>query len=218
MVLNFFVALLPWPIKRIILKYLYKYDLGVNCYIGLSYVFPKKMCLKDGARIGHLNVIKALEEVVLGEYSIISNLNWITSHPKQDNKFFKNYPDRRAVLILGEHAAITSRHLIDCTEFVMIGKFSTIAGFNSQILTHSIDLYKNEQSCKGVTIGDYCFIGTSCVILPGADISDYVIVGAKSLISGELSESESLYAGIPAIKIKNIANCEYFKRVIGEVV
>ena len=99
------------------------------------------------------------------------------------SRHFAEETDRQPQLILGEHSAITHRHLIDCTNSVTIGKFTTFAGFQSQILTHSIDLERNRQSSSPVRIGDYCFIGTNCVLLGGSALPDYCVLGAKSLLN-----------------------------------
>ena len=41
--------------------------------------------------------------------------------------------------VMGRHAALTSRHYVDCSNRVDIGEFTTVAGARSQILTHAID-------------------------------------------------------------------------------
>ena len=49
----------------------------------------------------------------------------------------------------------TKYHHFDCTSNIHIGKFTTIAGYHSQFLTHSIDLYENRQDSNSILIGDY---------------------------------------------------------------
>ena len=131
---------------------------------------------------------------------------------------FSHEPERRSELILGEHAAITNRHLIDATSSVVIGDFTTIAGWRSQILTHSIDLVCSRQSSKPIHIGRYCFVGTDCVILGGSGLPDYAVLGAKSLLNRTYSESHWLYGGSPCKPIKPLAkDTGYFKRKVGFV-
>lgn len=91
-------------------------------------------------------------------------------------------------MIVGEHSAITNRHLIDCTDRVTLGRFTTFAGFRSQILAHSIDLAECRQSARPVTIGDYCFVGTDCVLLGGSALPDCSVLAAKSLLNKPQSE------------------------------
>ena len=118
-----------------------------------------------------------------------------------------------------EHSAITNRHIIDCTNAVHIGKFSTVAGFRSQILTHSIDLEACRQSSAPVTIGDYCFVGTDCVLLGGSSLPNYSILGAKSLLNTSQQQEYYLYAGVPAKPVKELdRDFGYFSRTTGFVI
>jgi acetyltransferase-like isoleucine patch superfamily enzyme len=122
-------------------------------------------------------------------------------------------------LIVGEHSAITHRHFIDCTNSVTIGKFSTVAGLQSQIMTHSVDIAKNRQTSQPVRIGDYCFVGTNCVILGGSVLPNFCVVGAKSLVNKSFTESYQLYGGVPARPIEQLSpECKYFQRTEGFVV
>jgi acetyltransferase-like isoleucine patch superfamily enzyme len=121
-------------------------------------------------------------------------------------------------LVLGEHAAISNRHMIDCTARVVIGRFTTFAGFYSQILTHSIDLEKGRQSSEPVEIGEYSFVGTNCILLGGSVLPDRSVLAAKSLLNKKHSEPQTLYGGVPAKPIKALpANWAYFQRTAGFV-
>jgi len=111
--------------------------------IGLSLVAATEVELAENARIGHLNVVRGLSRLELGPHSIIAQLNWITGFPAGPSRHFAHQPDRRPTLRLGEHSAVTRPHLLDCTNSISIGRFTTVAGFRSQILTHSIDLATN---------------------------------------------------------------------------
>ena len=54
-----------------------------------------------------------------------------------------------------------------------------------------------------VYIGQYCWIGTNTTILAGSFIHAKSIIGAASLVKGELMP-KSLYCGIPVKKIKEL--------------
>jgi acetyltransferase-like isoleucine patch superfamily enzyme len=154
----------------------------------------------------------------LKAYASIGNGNWITGFPLGSSRHFADEKDRQPQLIVGEHAAITHRHLIDCTNSVVIGKFTTVAGFQSQILTHSIDLQKNRQASVPVCVGDYCFVGTNCVLLGGSALPDFCVLGAKSLLNKAFTESHHLYGGVPARPIEKLpSDYEYFHRAVGFV-
>lgn len=211
-----FVCLLPWSLKRVILRRLYKYELHPESRIGFSYVFPDKLTMERGSRIGNLNVIKNLQAIKLGEFSFIGDMNWISAHP-HDDRFFKGVT-RERVLEVGDHSAITMRHRFDCTASITIGCFTTIAGSNSLFMTHSIDLAEAKQQCQNIKICDYCFVGTHNVVIGGVSIPDFSVISAMSFCNKKYSESYSLYGGVPARRIKPISSeLKYFRRKQGEI-
>ena len=220
--MKFFIALfsilLPWSIKRYLLQTFLGYSLAPDSYIGKSFVFPENLEMAAGSRIGHLTICKGLDTIKVGEFGHIGHLNWITGFPWNSTRHFLLETDRFPALIVEEHAAITNRHLIDCTDTVRIGRFSTFAGFRSQILTHSIDLRANRQSCAPVEIGQYCFVGTQCVLVKGSKLPDRSVLGAGSVLIKNHIEIGMLYSGNPAVVIKQIdADKGYFVRPEGFV-
>jgi acetyltransferase-like isoleucine patch superfamily enzyme len=102
---------------------------------------------------------------------------------------------------------------------VSIGAFTTVAGYRSQLLSHSIDLQQNRQHSEPITIGAHCFVGTACVILGGSVLPDHSVLGALSLLNKPHTEPWSLYAGHPARWMKAIdSQAAYFNRSQGFVV
>jgi acetyltransferase-like isoleucine patch superfamily enzyme len=214
------VVLLPWVLRRSVLRALYGYELHARSRIGLAWVFPRKLVMGDGATIGHLTVAKGMDLLELGAGASIGRLNWLGAFPTGTaSGHFAHLTTRRPALVLGEQAAITHRHLIDCTELVEIGRFTTVAGFRTQILTHAIDLQLCRQDAKPVRIGAYCFVGTACTILPGAVLPDCSVLGAQALLNKAHTEPYRLYAGVPATAVATIdASDRYFTRAEGYVI
>ena len=212
-------VLLPWPLRRWVLQSVFGYRIDKTARIGLAWVYPKRLIMERNASIGHLTACVNLDLVHLDAHSQIGRLNWITGFPTGGNSpHFAHQSDRKAELWLGEHSAITNRHLIDCTNQVRIGRFSTFAGFHSQILTHSIDLEYSRQSSKPVTIGDFCFVGTNCVLLAGSTLPNYCVLGAKSLLNRNHTDEHTLYTGTPARAIRRLPpEMRYFWRSTGFV-
>lgn len=211
--------LLPWPVRRRVLHWVFGYRLHPTSRIGLSWIMPECLIMGPGASIGHLTLCKGLALLEMGERATIGRGNWITGFPQGGARHFAHQPERQPELRMGEHAAITNRHLIDCTNTVRIGRFSTFAGFQSQILSHSIDLDAGRQSSAPVEIGDYCFVGTNVVILGGSVLPSYSVLGAKSLLSKAFTETHTLYAGVPARPVKTLEpTAGYFQRETGFVV
>lgn len=208
----------PWSIRRPILNLLFGYKIHPTARIGFSVICPARLEMGPRSCIGNLNMCKGLELLRLGETSLIGNLNWITGFPANDDRFFSADLGRRPELIIGDHAAITSRHLIDCTNRVTIGEYATVAGTRSQFLTHSINLHESRQSSRPIIIGKYCFIGTASVLLGGSALPDYCVLGACSLLNKSYTETHFLYAGNPARAIKALPqDMAYFQRISGFV-
>jgi acetyltransferase-like isoleucine patch superfamily enzyme len=216
--LKLLMVLLPWPLRRPLLQWIYGYRLHRTSRIGLAWVFPERLVLEQHASIGHLTVVKGLDLLSLGQHAIVGRLNWISGYPSSLRTHFSHLPARRPELVLAEHAALTNRHIVDCTESVAIGRYSTVAGFRTQIITHSIDLAACRQHARPITIGDYCFIGTACTILGGSKLPDYSVLGANALLNRAYYEPWYLYAGVPAKPVAMLdADKEYFRRSSGFV-
>lgn len=213
-----FAVPMPFWIKRMVLTVCCGYRISPKARIGWSLILAETVEIEAGARIGHLNVIKGLTTLVLRENAVIARGNWVYGQWPKDDRFFLHQVDRRSELIVGREAAITSRHIIDCTNKVKIGAFSTIAGYRSQFLTHSIDLEEGRQHSAPISVGEYCFVGTSSIILGGAILPDGSVLGACSLLNRAHTEPRSLYAGVPARRIKPIPSAwGYLSRKTGAV-
>lgn len=220
MILKLITCILPWPLRRYILVRLFNFEIHPSAKIGISWVYPKMLKMGPNSRIGHFNIVIHIENLVLEDFSTIGRRNWITGFPlNSSDKHFAHQSERMPSLKLGIHSAITKNHHIDCTNSVTIGSYCTIAGYYSQILTHSIDIVESRQDSNPISIGDYCFISTNVVILGGAIIPNYCVIGAKALVAGPLEEAWHLYGGVPAKAIKELPkSAKYFKRDIGHVI
>jgi acetyltransferase-like isoleucine patch superfamily enzyme len=213
------VVLLPWWLRRHVLRLAYGYEIHPTARIGCSWVFPEKLVLAEGARIGHFNVAIHLARLELGPLAILERGNWITGFPAGEARHFAHCTARRPELILGAHSAVTKRHHFDCTDRIAIGAFTTIAGYGSQFVTHAIDLVRNRQDAASITIGEYCFVGTAVVVLGGAALPDRSVLGAKALLNKPHAEPGWLYAGVPAAAVQAVPpGADYFRRTTGFVV
>ena len=80
--------------------------------------------------------------------------------------------------------------------------------------------FQNVDILERITVGHNVFIGMDTIILPGTIIGDNVIVGAKSLVRGEIPPN-SVFAGVPAKFIcttdeylqKNVSRFHYTKHL-----
>ena len=211
--------LLPWNLRRSFLEKQFGYQIHPTARIGLAWILPTRLIMEEGSQIGAATVCKNIDLIHLKAHATIGRANWITGFPLGPSRHFAHQTYRRPELIVGEHSAITNRHLLDCTNSVTIGKFTTFAGFHSQIISHSIDIEENRQSSKPVRVGDYCFVGTNCVLLGGSALPDFCVLGAKSLLNKTFTDTYQLYGGVPAQPIKALSrDCKYFQRTEGLVV
>lgn len=98
---------------------------------------------------------------------------------------------------------------------ITIGKNVHITN-NCKFITHDggtllfRDKYPKLEITKPINIGDNVYIGVSSIIMPGVNIGSNVIIGAGSIVTKDL-ESNFVYAGVPARKIKTIS--EYLDKI-----
>jgi acetyltransferase-like isoleucine patch superfamily enzyme len=219
MLLKVVSFLLPWPLRRRALNKWFGFEIHRGARIGLAWIFPGKLKMEAGASIGHFTVAIHLDRITMGAGSGIGRGNWITGlSVKRNGRHFSHQASRIAALEIGDYANITKNHHIDCTNLITIGRFSTIAGYRSQLLTHSIDLFENRQDSAPIHIGEYTFVGTNSVILGGGVLPSYSALGAKSLLNKPFTTPWKLYGGVPAKMLADISReAKYFSRKEGFV-
>ncbi|QLD12319.1 acyltransferase [Microbacterium oleivorans] len=146
------------------------------------------------ASFGSANVVKNMSRISLGADAMIGRWNLMSSHPL----FVRHLPGGGS-LILGDHAKITSRHQLDCSGSVTLGAFASIAGHQSRVMSHSVDLTRNAQAAFPVVIGERSFVGTRVLILGGAMLPPRSVLGAGSVLTRSRPDPEpGLWAGVPA--------------------
>lgn len=216
-VVSLIIMPFPWAFRRLIFSCLFGYSFGPRAYVGRSILDANHVSLGSDARIGSLTAIRNLDEVFIQDRARIGSFNWIFGYLGEGH--FQESPKRKSKLSMEGDSAITARHIIDCTDEVTIGEFSTLAGHRSQLLTHSIDFSKNTQTCAPINIGCYCFVGTGCILTKGTDLPKFSIVGAGSVVSSRTMKREySLYVGNPAKVAKQLdPEMDYFSRREGVV-
>ena len=113
------------------------------------------------------------------------------------------------ILEIGKNFFISYESIIGCNAGVQIGNYVMIGEYTSiRDTTHSSEkaelaFCRQPDISLPIILWNNVWIGRGCILLPGAVIGDNVIVGANSLVKGVL-ESNSIYAGSPAAKIKSL--------------
>lgn len=211
-------VVLPWTLRRWVLRTVCGYRLHETSRIGIAWVACHHLSMGPHTSIGHLTVARGLRNMWLAEDAAIGRLNWISGYPLADLDHFAHDATREPDLILHEGAAVTNRHIIDCTNRVTLGALTTVAGYRSQILTHSIDLKRNRQDSRPITLGARCFIGTGCIILGGVELPQRSVVSAGATVTKGYGEPGRVYEGVPARPVRDFdPEARYFSRIEGYV-
>ena|SRR5688572_6392087 len=219
MILKILTCLLPWFLRRRALQSWFGFTIHPTARIGISWIFPDSLIMEEHATIDHFTVAINLGRIEMKRKSTIGRGNWITGFSlSKKSPHFQHQADRHPELIMEESSAITKNHHLDCTDRIIVGRFSTIAGYNSQFLTHSIDLVNNRQDSSPISIGEYTFVGTNVVVLGGSHLPPRCVLGAKSLLNKSYSQEWTLYGGVPAKALTEIPrDAKYFLRNDGFV-
>ena len=85
-------------------------------------------------------------------------------------------------------------------------KISLNCGFINA--NHDFNDLNNHAEGKDIIIGNDCWIGMNCVILPGVELGDHTIVGAGSIVTKSFKDGNCVIAGNPAKIIKRISENE----------
>ena len=122
---------------------------------------------------------------------------------------------RKIGVKIGDRCRLISVDFGEEPFLISIGNHVSIT--NATFITHDggVWIFRDEMPdldlFKPITIGNNVFIGYGTVILPGAIVSDNVVIGAMSVVSGFIPP-DSICAGVPAKKIRTIT--EYKERAI----
>lgn len=196
--LKYLMVFMPSAIK--ILYYRAKgAKIGKKCRIGMSLIEAERLEMGDHVHIGHFNLMWRLKSLKLETGSRLTSMNWLTGA-------------RMGSFRLGRNSAITRFHFLEASGNIDIGANTIIAGRNSHFFTHGISS-TNLDDVRPITIGDWCYIGSSSRFVPGSGVSYGTFVGMGSVVTKNLEDKYVLVAGVPAmVKKKLSSNDVYFDR------
>jgi acetyltransferase-like isoleucine patch superfamily enzyme len=191
------MVVLPSSLRRRLGRAVFGWEIHPSAYLGPSLILVPKLRMGPGASIGPLNVVRGLEELRLDEGARIAERNWISGF-RLGFEPLEHARNRYPALILGRHAEITVGHKIDCSDRVELHDHAAVAGFQTTILTHSLDLVRDRHVTRPVEIGEHSAVMTDCILMSGTRIPAYCIVSAGSVINTKLTEEYTFYSGNPA--------------------
>lgn len=119
--------------------------------------------------------------------------------------YFKNK------IILNKNMTINLNVFLHGAGGIKFGE-QVVISYGTSIISTGLDTKGWEKRVVGVdrhidemiTIGNNVWLCANVTVLPGVTISDNIVVAAGSVVTGDLLEENSLYAGVPAKFIKRL--------------
>lgn len=110
-------------------------------------------------------------------------------------------------LSLGDNSYINWQAFLDLNDSITIGNNCSIAMRCNFITSfHDIgphDYRGGKLRTAPIVVGNGCWIGAHCTILPGVKIADGCVIGANSLVTKD-TEPDGVYVGSPAKRIRTL--------------
>jgi acetyltransferase-like isoleucine patch superfamily enzyme len=112
-------------------------------------------------------------------------------------------------LRIGEGSSVGHRSILDSRRGLFIGRNVVIA---TEVMIWSLHHDYNDENFEGkgalVEIGDYVWIGSRSIILPGVKIGDGAVVAAGAVVTKDV-DPYTVVGGVPANKIANRSKKQY---------
>ena len=211
------MVVVPASWRRIIAVKVFHWDIDPNARIGPSLIMVGHLSMGPRANIGGFNVIRGPAEVRMAQGATIGTRNWVLAPPLSEQVFTRS-PNRKPVLYMGAYTGITNGHHVDCSDRVEFFDYAMLAGFRSQILTHSLDLARDLFVTGPVELGEHSAVMSSCVLLSGTRVPARSIVSAGSVVTTKLTKELTFYRGNPAEAVRELPpTLKFFKRGPDEV-
>jgi acetyltransferase-like isoleucine patch superfamily enzyme len=115
------------------------------------------------------------------------------------------YAQENAVIKIGNHVFINQGSTISAANSIEIGDYTIIG---DQTTIYDTDWHGWDElpvKTAKVSIGKHVWIGAKSIILKGVSIGDNSIIGAGSIVTGDV-EKNTIVAGNPAKKIKVVTS------------
>lgn len=129
------------------------------------------------------------------------------------NSYLRIIIGENAKMELGNNFSTNECSDFNCLQHIVFGN-NVVISINVVIMdTDFLKIYSSVGERinlnKEIIIGDNVWIGCKATILKGTKVGSNIIIGACSLLSGEYLDEYSIYAGIPAKKIKDGIRWDY---------
>lgn len=101
---------------------------------------------------------------------------------------------------INSHCTLQAHAPIEIGEFTMIATGCTIVTANHDLTKRGLEAF-NTLVPAPVRIGRHCWLGAGVIVLPGVTIGDGTVVGAGSVVTGDLP-ANSICVGVPARPVR----------------
>lgn len=168
-----------------------------------------------------------MEKIIKAIYFVLIKLFWWI-RPVWATRLFERYLRRKGVNFKGKPRYISAKVWFDSSDYSLItlGEGITISS-NVRILNHDWALdtvhlaftnipenYRPIGKVTTIEIGDHSFIGTGSILMPGCKIGKSVIIGAGTVVRGEIPDF-SIVIGNPGKVIGD--SRDYFKKIYDKI-
>jgi acetyltransferase-like isoleucine patch superfamily enzyme len=203
---------MPGPLKKLAYRLFLGYRIGRGVKFGFgSVVIGESVDLGDHVEIGHLAMVIG-RSIRIGRYSSVGTMSYVSCRVIEigDDARIREQvyvggpqlPESR--FELGSRTIVLQMAYINPTKPVVIGDDTGIGG-HCLIFTHGswlnvLDGYP--VTYEPVTLGRSVWLPWRVFVMPGATIGDGSVIGANSLVSGEIPPF-SLAVGTPARVVRS---------------
>jgi acetyltransferase-like isoleucine patch superfamily enzyme len=217
------ISIMPGNSVRIFLyRNMLGYKISYNSQIGFFNLINVTNCDIEGGRIGMFNTISC-KTLAIGKNSYVNKYNRIryvnffllgeNCKFRNNNSVFGTVEDgpykQYEGLSIKNGCTVTSGHVFDCSDSILIGSKVIIGGKASQFWTHGFT--NDEVKVQGpIILEDDIYIGSRCLFMPGIKVCGDNYITSGTTVSKSILES-GVYASSKLMKIgelKKLYNTE----------
>jgi acetyltransferase-like isoleucine patch superfamily enzyme len=157
--------------------------------------------------------MKLIKKIKKALFFISLNIVWYVK-PELATRMYSEFLVKHGADIDGMPNYLSAKIWFDGADYsnIKLGKEVTISS-NVRLLTHDWSIYTVAKAHgyftgepvgihRKISIGDYSFVGTGAILLPGVELGKGVLVGAGSVVRGKIPD-HAIVVGNPAKIVGN---------------
>ena len=104
---------LPWRWKRFVYRNILRYAVDDSAYVGFSIILVRHLSMGGGSRIGHFNLVRGCDSLLLQASSTIGHLNVVTAVPSSRHDGAGAPMEHGILLLVHEGTDVGNRQVIE---------------------------------------------------------------------------------------------------------